>query len=202
MSNSGSQPAPAQTALAGYETLVCVTGGIAAYKVCTLVSRLAQAGCGVTVAMSRNGQRFVGPTTFQALSGRPVLLSQWRGGHAGAMEHLAPTETADLVIVAPATANCIGKLAGGIADDLISTLLLGAACPVMLAPAMNTRMWQHPAVQRNVAFLRQSGVLLVGPESGWLACREVGAGRMSEPEVLLEAVTKQLQKNPPRSRWP
>lgn len=202
MSNPGPQPAPPEPKLAGYETLVCVTGGIAAYKVCTLVSRLAQAGCGVTVAMSRSARRFVGPTTFQALSGRPVLLSQWHGAHAGAMEHLAPTEAADLVVVAPATANCIGKLASGIADDLISTLLLGAACPVMLAPAMNTRMWQNPAVQRNIAFLRENGVQMVGPESGWLACREVGAGRMSEPEALLEAVTQHLQKAPPRSRWP
>ena len=186
--------------LAGYQVLVCVTGGIAAYKTAALVSKLVQAGAGVTVAMSRNATRFVGPLTFRALTGRPVLLSQWQPADPGAMEHLRPSETADLVVVAPATANVIGKLAGGIADDLISTLLLGAACPVLLAPAMNTRMWQHPAVQRNIAFLREHGFPLVGPEEGWLACRDVGPGRMSEPETILTAVAQQLRRAKPKCK--
>lgn len=184
--------------LSGCEVVVCVAGGIAAYKTAALVSKLVQDGCGVTVAMTRNARRFVGATTFRALTGRPVLTDLWRTPDPGAMAHLDPSETADLAVVAPATANIIGKLAGGIADDLVSTLLLGAVCPVLLAPAMNARMWQHPAVQRNVAFLREHGFLLVGPEEGWLACGMVGPGRMSEPEALLTAVRRQLLLKAPR----
>ncbi|MBL8879682.1 MAG: phosphopantothenoylcysteine decarboxylase [Phycisphaerales bacterium] len=190
--------ATGQTALRGYEVAVCVTGGIAAYKTASLVSTLVQDGCGITVAMTRNARRFVGPVTFRALTSRPVMTSQWRTGDSSDIVHLRVSETADLIVVAPATANCIGKLAGGIADDLVSSLLLGADCPVMLAPAMNTRMWNHPAVRRNVLFLREAGVLLVGPEDGWLACRTIGAGRMSEPEMIADAVRAQLLKQPPR----
>ena len=197
--------------LAGYEVVVCVSGGIAAYKTAALVSKLIQEGCGVTVAMTRNARRFVGPTTFHALTGRPVLTSLWereaateRGrdhdvaGGGGAMKHLEPSAGADLIIVAPATANVIGKLANGIADDLVSTLLLGTDCPVLLAPAMNTRMWNHPAVQRNIAFLREHAFALVGPEEGWLACGDVGPGRMSEPDRLVAAIRQHLLSKPPR----
>lgn len=190
---------PATRELSGYELLVCVTGGIAAFKVAQLVSQLVQAGCGVTVAMTRHARHFVGPTTFRALTGRPVLTSLWPADESDAMPHLRPTEVADLVLVAPATANILGKLAHGIADDLVSTLLLAADGPVLLAPAMNARMWRHPAVQRNVAFLREHGYLLVGPQEGWLACGEVGPGRMSEPEELLAAVRSELLRRPPRS---
>lgn len=202
MSSGEPDSTPARSGLLplhGYQVVVCVCGGIAAYKTAALVSQLVQDGCGVTVAMTRNARRFVGPVTFQALTGRLVLTSPWRTTDPGAMEHLRPSETADLLVVAPATANVIGKLAGGIADDLASTLLLGAACPVLLAPAMNTRMWQHPAVQRNVAFLRDHGFLLVGPEEGWLACRDVGPGRMSEPQTLLTAIRQQLLRSPAKS---
>jgi len=110
--------------------LVCVTGGIAAYKTAALVSELVQQGCGVTVAMTRHATRFVGPVTFRALTGRPVLTSLWRESDDAGMHHLAISERADLMVVAPATANIIGKLAGGLADDLVTTMLLGAACPV------------------------------------------------------------------------
>lgn len=188
--------AAARGPLAGCEVLVCVAGGIAAYKTAALVSRLVQEGCGVTVALTRSARRFVGPATFQALSGRPVLTSLWHGPDPGAMEHLRPAEQADAVVVAPATANLLGKLAGGIADDLVSTLLLAAAGPVLLAPAMNARMWEHPAVQRNVAWLREHGFELVGPEEGWLACGGVGPGRMSEPETILAAVRARLAARP------
>jgi len=184
--------------LRGDEVLVCVTGGIAAYKTAALVSELVQQGCGVTVAMTRHATRFVGPVTFRALTGRPVLTSLWRESDDAGMHHLAISERADLMVVAPATANIIGKLAGGLADDLVSTMLLGAACPVLLAPAMNTRMWQHPAVQRNIAWLHEQGVLLVGPEAGHLACGTVGPGRMSEPAALLTAIREQLRLRPPR----
>lgn len=184
--------------LTDYETIVCVTGGIAAYKTAALVSKLVQDGCGVTVAMSTAAQHFVGVETFQGLTGRPVLTTVWSEGAGGDMAHLDPSERADLIIVAPATANCIGKLAGGIADDLVSTLLLGADCPVMLAPAMNTRMWNHPAVQRNMKFLREHGFLVVGPAEGHLACGAFGAGRMVEPDALLTAAREQLHKALPR----
>lgn len=193
--NPSSPPAPQP--LQGYELLVCVTGGIAAFKVAALVSTLVQQGCGVRVAMTRAARRFVGPVTFQALSGRPVQTSLWRS--EGDIPHLRLTEVADLALVAPATANTIGKLAGGLADDLVGSLLLGAACPVMLAPAMNERMWTHPSVQRNVAFLREHGFLFVGPEEGWQACRAVGPGRMSEPETILQAIHAQLLVRSPRS---
>lgn len=183
---------PTRGPLAGYEVVVCVTGGVAAYKAAALVSSLVQDGCGVTVAMTRSARRFVGPTTFRALTSRPVLTDLWRPTDSGDMAHLDPAAKADLVVVAPATANIIGKLAGGIADDLVSTLLLGAGCPVLLAPAMNVRMWQHPAVQRNIVFLSEHGFLLVGPEEGWLACGDVGPGRMSEPEKLHAAIREQL----------
>ncbi len=187
---------PTNPTLTGYEVLVCVTGGIAAYKTAALVSALVQQGGGVTVAMTRSARRFVGPVTFEALTGRPVATSMWRRHSSASIPHLALSETADLIVVAPATANIIGKLAGGIADDLVSTLLLGADCPVMLAPAMNTRMWQHPATLRNVAWLREHGYALVGPEEGWQACRAVGPGRMSEPETLLAEIRGQLLSAP------
>ena len=182
------------------EVVVCVCGGIAAYKTATLVSELVQQGCGVTVTMTRNARRFVGPTTFGALTGRPVFTGMWRRSDSPDIHHLSLSEAADLILVAPATANILGKLAGGIADDLVSTLLLGADCPVLLAPAMNARMWQHPAVQRNVSWLRESGFAFVGPEEGWLACGTAGPGRMGELATLLEAVHQQLSRNPPKHR--
>lgn len=188
-------PAPP---LAGYHVLVCVTGGIAAYKTATLVSELVQAGCQVTAALTRNARRFVGPTTFQALTGRPVYTSTWHAPHAHDLHHLSLSEQADLILVAPATANILGKVANGLADDLVSTLLLAAECPVLFAPAMNTRMWEHPAVRRNVRFLKKSGATFVGPEQGWLACGAVGTGRMSEPATILAAVRAALLQRPPR----
>jgi phosphopantothenoylcysteine synthetase/decarboxylase len=188
------------TGLSGYELLLCVCGGIAAYKSATLVSALVQQGCGVTVAMTRNARRFVGPITFAALTGRPVVTTMWKGPGAAQIEHLQRGAAADLIVVAPATANILGKLAGGIADELVSTLLLGADAPVMLAPAMNARMWQHPATQHNVTLLRESGYTLIGPETGWQACREVGPGRMSEPETLLAEIRKQLLTAPPKAQ--
>ncbi len=182
-------PIPAQD-MAGREVLVGVCGGIAAYKVCTVVSRLVQRGAGVTVVMTRAAREFVGPLTFKALTGRPVLDNLWHAPDAQDTQHIRLTERADLVLVAPATANIIGKMACGLADDVLSTLLLAADSPVMIAPAMNERMWNHPAVQANMTTLRQRGVLVVEPESGWLACRTVGAGRLADPERIVEEVSK------------
>lgn len=180
---------------AGREVLVGVTGGIAAYKTADLVSKLVQGGAGVTVIMTRNARRFIGPTTFQALTGRHVYTNPWRDPD-GEISHLKLTERAELLVVAPATANLLGKLAGGIADDLLTTLLLGAACPVVLAPAMNVRMWQHPAVQRNVALLREWGIGMVGPDEGWQACRATGPGRMAEPAAIMDAIEQRLGARP------
>jgi phosphopantothenoylcysteine decarboxylase/phosphopantothenate--cysteine ligase len=188
--------------LADSEILVCVCGGIAAFKTAALVSQLVQAGCGVTVAMTRAARRFVGQTTFRALTGRAVHTSLWSSEASTDIQHLSLSERCDLIVVAPATANSIGKLASGIADDLVSSLLLGAACPVILAPAMNTRMWEHPAVRRNLALLRDWGFTLIGPDSGWQACRAVGPGRMSEPDTLFDAICSALAARPQRKRRP
>jgi len=189
----------AKTNLDGYEILVCVCGGIAAFKAAAMTSMLVQHGCGVTVAMTKNARRFVGSVTFEGLTGRSVAVDMWKRRPPG-VQHLDLSDRADLIIVAPATANIIGKLAGGIADDLVSTLLLGADSPVLIAPAMNERMWRHPATLRNVKWLRDNGFLFVDPAEGWQACRAVGVGRMAEPSIILEAIEKQLRSAPPKSR--
>ena len=189
---------PATSDLSGYEVLVCVCGGIAAYKVCEVVSKLVQRGCGLTVAMTRAARRFVGPTTFQALTGRRVLTSLWSTDDPDDVQHIALTGAADLVLIAPATANIIGKIASGIAADAVTTLVISAASPVVLAPAMNDRMWANPIVQRNVAALKQHGFTLVGPGEGWLACRSIGPGRMAEPGEILETIAAKLKSYPPK----
>ena len=185
--------------LTGYEVLVCVCGGIAAYKVCTAVSRLCQRGAGVTVAMTQAGTEFVGPTTFRGLTGRAVLVDQWASGPDCVFPHISRTELADLILVAPATANIIGKIAGGIADDLVSTMIASADSPILLAPAMNDRMWANPIVQKNTERLAQVGMSFVGPAEGHLACGAQGAGRMVEPEDIVDTVATQLKTDPPKS---
>lgn len=182
--------------LGGYEVLACVCGGIAAYKVCDVVSKLVQRGAGVTVAMTRAAKKFVGPTTFQALTGRPVLTSLWSAADPDDVQHIALTAAADLVLIAPATANIIGKIAAGIADDVVTTLVISAASPVVLAPAMNDRMWANAIVQSNVAALKKHGFTMVGPGEGWLACRIIGPGRMAEPTEILETVVAKLKSLP------
>ncbi len=177
--------------LQGKHILVGLTGGIAAYKVCELVRRLRDEGAAVQVAMSANAQHFVTPTTMQALSGRPVATDQWGAEGArvpDAMPHIALTRGVDLMLVAPASTNFIAKAANGIADDLLSTLAVARACPLLVAPAMNVEMWSHPATQRNLAQLKADGVRLLGPASGQQACGEVGAGRMLEASELLTEV--------------
>lgn len=182
--------------LTGYEVLVAVCGGIAAYKVATLVSSLVQRGAGVSVAMTKAARKFITPLTFEALTARPVFTNVWQT--ADVQQHLSLTEVADLFIIAPATANILGKLANGIADDLVSNLGLSAASPLLLAPAMNTRMWEHPAVQANLRLLVERGAKTVGPNEGWLACRAVGKGRMAEPDEILAQAVSLLQKSPPK----
>lgn len=178
--------------LADREIVVAVCGGIAAYKTASVVSALVQRGAGVTVAMTDAAQKFITPLTFEALTGRRVFNSLWDVADDYDPQHLRLTERADLFVVAPATANVIAKIAHGLADDLVSTMLLAATCPVLFAPAMNSRMWENRMVQRNVQQLRQSGYGFVGPESGWMACRTVGVGRMSDPDDIVSAVVHAL----------
>lgn len=177
--------------LKGKKILLGMTGGIAAYKVCELVRRLRDEGAAVQVVMSENAQHFITTTTMQALSGQPVATDQWgaEGARvANAMPHIDLTRAADLMLVAPATANFMAKAANGIADDLLTTLALGRTCPLLVAPAMNVEMWSHPATQRNATRLAADGVALLGPAAGAQACGEVGSGRMLEAVELLAEV--------------
>jgi phosphopantothenoylcysteine decarboxylase len=175
----------------GREVLLGVTGGIAAYKSAMLASQLVQAGAGLRVVMTRAATQLVGPKTFEALSGRPVLLDLFG---PGAHPHIEPAETADILCVAPATANFLAKAAHGIADDLLSTLYLAFGGPVVVAPAMNDKMWAKPAVQRNVRQLRDDGVWFVDPEEGFLSCRARGPGRMAEPGKIFQTLVEVLKK--------
>lgn len=175
--------------------VVMVTGGIAAYKAATLVSRLAQDGTDVTVAMTESATRFVTPLTFQSLSGNPVYTSMWEHLESNDPQHIATAASADAVVVAPCSMDCLARLATGRADDVVTLILAAvdrARVPVLLAPAMNEVMWHQPATQRNVKTLRDDGFLLVGPGAGWQACRTVGVGRMSEPDEILEALADAL----------
>lgn len=173
--------------------LVCVCGGIAAYKVCEVVSKLVQAAASVRVAMTEEAQKFVGVSTFQALTANPVYTDLWLPQEGRDPQHIRLAQKEDLILVAPCTANMMGKMANGIADELVSTLLL-AADPkkVVIAPAMNEGMWNHPATQRNAETLRADGVAFIGPGTGWQACRTVGVGRMSEAAEILEWIGKKL----------
>ncbi len=177
------------------EVLLCVTGGIAAYKAADLASKLVQAGVGVSVAMTDSACRLVQPLTFQALTHRPVYTSLWLEPGDCEIEHISLTEQADLMVVAPATANILAKFAHGIADDLVSTMALSAAgaCDILVAPAMNHRMWNAPATQANVQTLRDRGVQFVGPDEGNLACGTTGAGRMAEPADILQRILELLK---------
>ena len=171
--------------------LLCVCGGIAAYKSAELVRRLRDDGTTeVIVAMTENAQRFVGAQTFQALSGQPVRTSLWDASAEAAMGHLELARWASQIIIAPATANSIARLAHGFADDLVSTLCLATTAPVAIAPAMNHRMWLHPATQANIATLRSRGVQVIGPNDGPLAEGESGPGRMAEPAEIIAALKR------------
>jgi len=178
--------------LKGRELIVAVCGGIAAYKVADAVSKLVQLGAGVTVVMTREAQQFVTPLTFQALSARPVRTDTFDLLDSSDPQHIALTERADLMLVAPATGNIIAKVAAGLTDDLVSLMICAAACPVVFAPAMNSRMWENPIAQQNVAKLKNLGYRFIGPEQGWLACRNTGAGRLTEPQAIVDEVVRML----------
>ncbi len=173
--------------------LLCVTGGIAAYKACELVSQARKAACEVRVVMTANATRFVDPVTFQALSGHHVYTDVFAESPSGEIDHIAWAQWADVAIVAPATANILGKLAVGLADDAVSTILMAVpdGIPVVIAPAMNTHMWLHPVVQRNIGWLAQLGRYhLVDPVSKRLACGDEGPGAMADPRDVLARATE------------
>jgi phosphopantothenoylcysteine decarboxylase/phosphopantothenate--cysteine ligase len=185
--------------LQGYEVILGVAGGIAAYKAASLCSSLVQRGCGVTVVMTRAAREFITPLTFRALTDRRVHTDMFDLPAGDGQPHIHLSEQADLIVLAPATAHLIAELAHGLAGELLPCLCLSADCPILIAPTMNERMWAHPAVQANVKTLADRGVEIVGPESGWLACRTVGAGRMSDPEAIAARATELLTRTPPRA---
>jgi phosphopantothenoylcysteine decarboxylase / phosphopantothenate---cysteine ligase len=174
--------------LDGRELILGVTGSIAAYKAVYLLRELTRAGARVTVCLSEHAQEFVGPLTFRTLSGRPVLTHLFDPQSEAAVEHVALAEQAAAVVVAPATANLLGKAAHGIADDFLTTMLLAARCPVVMAPAMDGGMWSHPAVVANVATLRARGISVLEPDAGALASGLTARGRLPEVDAIVEAV--------------
>jgi phosphopantothenoylcysteine decarboxylase/phosphopantothenate--cysteine ligase len=184
--------------LNGLKVVLGVSGGVAAYKAVDLASKMTGAGAEVRTVMTENALRMVGAKSFEAVTGQPVYTSMWSTGCLTAEEaqeykigHISLADWADVVVVAPATANIIGKTANGICDDLLSTVLCACwAKPTVFAPAMNEKMWTNPAVQRNIKLMNRTGVELIGPRHGRLACGTEGMGRMAEPQEILEAVGK------------
>lgn len=176
----------------GREILIGVTGGVAAYKTADLVSKLVQQGACVTVVMTPAAHQFIGETTFQALTNRPVYTQLFHPQEHHLGEHIGLPRRAELILVAPASADFLAKTAIGMADSLLSCLLLAATCPVLMAPAMNVEMWSKPATQRNLQQLKDDGYTIVEPDEGWLSCQVKGKGRMVEPVTLLEQIEKHL----------
>jgi phosphopantothenoylcysteine decarboxylase/phosphopantothenate--cysteine ligase len=186
----------------GREIVVGVSGGIAAYKTAAVVSQLVQSGAGVSVVMTAAAERFIGVATFAALTGRPVAREIFDESHFPLGAHIMLAEKADLLVVAPASADFLAKAAHGAADDLLTTLYLAFSGKVLVAPAMNTAMWEKAAVQRNIAQLRADGVHFVDPTSGWLSCRQTGKGRMAEPDAILIAIRGLLETSGKRDNKP
>ncbi len=180
--------------------LLIVSGGIAAYKALELVRLLTKAGYGVTSVLTKAGAEFVTPLSLQALTGAKVYQDLFSLTDESEMGHIELSRAADLVVVAPATANILAKLAAGLADDLASTLLLATDKPVLVAPAMNVRMWQHPATAANMKLLAKRGVLMVPPDEGPMACGEYGPGRLAEPPAILAAIEAALNDGPLKGR--
>jgi phosphopantothenoylcysteine decarboxylase/phosphopantothenate--cysteine ligase len=175
-----------------------VCGSIAAYKGADLCSKLVQRGHDVTVVMTRAATKLVGPITFAALTGRNVATEPWDRDGDVHVEHIRLADVAEVLVVAPATANFLGKAANGIADDMLTSTLLAVTCPVVIAPAMNVRMWKHPAVARNLETVKSLGYEIVEPDAGFLACGDVGPGRLADPAHILERVEAALAR-PARS---
>src|SRR5258708_31600304 len=181
-------PTPVPTELRGFRVALLISGGIAAYKLVDLASALTQAGSQARVAMTPSATRFVGAPSFQGVTGNPVLTGLW-SGDISPEPHVALGDWAQLLVLAPATANIIGRVANGRSDDIVTATLLAARCPVVVAPAMNDAMWSKPAVQENVELLRRRGIIVVEPETGHLASGHVGTGRLAEPSKMLKAMS-------------
>lgn len=186
--------------LAGKHILLIIGGGIAAFKSLDLIRRLRERGATVTPVLTRAGEEFVTPLSVSALAGQRLYRDLFDLGDEAEMGHIQLSRVADLVVVAPATADLMAKMAGGLANDLASTLLLATDTPVMIAPAMNVRMWEHAATQRNLATLRGDGITVVGPNDGDMACGEFGPGRMSEPLEIVAAIEARLNDGPLNGR--
>lgn len=182
--------------ISGKKIMLGVSGSIAAYKALDILRRLQEEGASVRVAMTKNAASFVSPLTFQTLSRHPVLWDEFRSSGLSDIGHITITEGLDLAVIAPATANIIGKLAAGIADDALTSALLALECPLVVAPAMNDRMYRNPVVQRNIRSLREQGVRFVDPEEGPLACGAIGQGRLAETERIVQEIASALS---PRS---
>ena len=178
--------------LTGKSVVLGVTGGIAAYKACEVVSRLRKMGADVYVIMTKSATEFVQPLTFETLSNHPVVTDTFARPATWEVEHIALAKRADVFAIAPATANILAKMAHGIADDMLSTTVLATKAPVLVAPAMNTGMWTAEITQENCAALKKRGVHFVGPDAGFLACGDTGAGRMSEPAAIADAIADLL----------
>jgi phosphopantothenoylcysteine decarboxylase/phosphopantothenate--cysteine ligase len=188
MTDESLPPVPAARRL-----LLGLTGGVAAYKAAELARLLIHEGVDVQAVMTESALRFVGAATLQALTGKIVLTGLWNSSTASGMAHIDLSRNADAILVAPASADFIAKLANGLADDLLSTLCLARDCPLLVAPAMNRQMWEHPATQRNLATLRRDGVAILGPASGAQACGEIGPGRMLEAQEIADGINAFFQ---------
>lgn len=175
--------------------LLCVSGGIAVYKAVALVSKLTQAGCNVKVIMTESARKFVTPLSFQVMSKNDVYYDTFDEKNSSKIAHIDLADWADLVIIAPATANVIGKMANGIADDMVTTTYFATTSPVWVAPAMNVHMYDHPAIKRNIARLAEDGCLFIEPSEGYLACGYVGKGRLEEPEKITKLVVEHFERD-------
>lgn len=184
-----------EDSFAGKKVALGISGGIAAYKAAEVLRGLQRAGCDVRVGMTKRACEFVQPLTFRALSGSRVIVDDYAPDNPDPIAHITFSQTVDLFLIAPATANIIAKFANGIADDFLTSTYLAANCPVLLAPAMNTTMWHHPATQRNLAQLRADGVYVIEPDEGEMACGTVGPGRLSEPEKIVATALEILRNS-------
>jgi phosphopantothenoylcysteine decarboxylase/phosphopantothenate--cysteine ligase len=183
-----------QVCFKGASIVLCVTGSVAAYKACTLASELSQKGAAVYTLMTREALEFITPLQFRALTGNFVSTDMFDPEQYSATEHVRLADAADLILIAPATANVIGKIAAGIADDIVTATVMAAACPVVIAPAMNSNMYANRIVRDNIKKLAGLGHVFVGPEKGHLACGYEGLGRMSGPDQIVKAASRILEK--------
>ncbi|HEV7394987.1 MAG TPA: flavoprotein, partial [Pyrinomonadaceae bacterium] len=178
---------PSKPDYSGKKVALGVTGGIAAYKAAEILRGLQKAGCAVRVAMTKRACEFIQPLTFRALSGSHVIVDDYAPDNPDPIAHITFSQSVDLFLVAPATANIIAKFANGVADDFLTSTYLASHAPVLIAPAMNTTMWEHPATQRNLERLRADGVRILEPDAGEMACGTIGPGRLSDPDKIVAA---------------